>query len=462
MVKIKEAQSFADELCYHKYVYFFMFVGYLAVNVAAMSLYNIKSIKSWIVALSLLVIYLGLLFIVISKRSLPKFKSDEYGIIFSVDMEDEKQFSLIRDKFVKEFQYKLKNEGKNYRIVVLTQFVSNKMKEKYIDKKDYDGLCKKTKCKFVIYGRSVKGGEKEDISCKLHLDSVIFHNPMPSVNHKVLQREMSITFKPIRDIEIYKTTETKDFEKHAMQLNLAFDYILATTHLFLSEFSDACQVFGEINRILRECDDTAPMIKMLKNVIGNRLYWCYIFMANREVLSYYDDNEYQHMRNAKKLLDLACFYEKNGYDYKLLIAIYYFFEGNIKTALSHIEECKNITNDKGWKFSRVFLKLYQQDSFTNFMNAYKTYNSIFVKPAYTFEYITNISEFIHRVLEKEPQKKQLNFLLFLIYHYLENTEEEERYYNAFINAYPELIDNENFVEILIKLGKVVKKECPVS
>lgn len=414
MEKVKVAQLFIDAVCYHKYVYFFLFVSYLGFNVAAMPLYNINSIKSWLIVLSILLAHLGILFIVTNKRRLPKFKSNEYGIIFSVDMEDEKQFSLIRDKFVKKFQYRLKNERKNYKVIVLSQFVSNKMKEKYIDKKDYDGLCKKTKCKFVIYGRSVSGGEKEDISCKLHLDSVIFHNPMPSVSHKILQREMDITFKPIRDIEIYKTTETRDFEKHATQLNLAFDYTLATTHLFLSEFKDASQIFCEINRILKEFDDTVPMIKMLKNVIGNRLYWCYIFMANNEVLSYYDDNEYQHMRNAKKLLDMDCLYVKNGYDYKLLIAMYYFFEGNIKAALSHIEECKNITNDKGWKFSKVFLKLYQQDSFTNFMNAYKTYNSIFGKPSYTFEYITNISEFIHRVLEKEPQKKQLNFLLFLI------------------------------------------------
>ena len=431
-------------------------------NIPCIQLYKINSIRSWLIVLTILGVHLGLLFIVMSKRSLPKFKKDEYGIIFSVDMEDEKQFSLIRDKFVKEFQYRLKNEKENYKIIVLSQFVSNKMKEKYIDKKDYYGLCKKTRCKFVIYGRSVSGGEKEDISCKLHLDSIIFHNPMPNVNHIMLQREMSGAFKPIRDIEIYKTTETRDFEKHAKQLNLAFDYILASTHLFLSEFDDATHLFDGINRILKECDDSVPMINMLKNVIGKRIYLCYIFKASTEVFLYYEDGEYRHMQMAKRFLDLAFLHEKNGYDYRLLIAIYYFFEGNIKTALSYIEECKNITNDKGWKFSKVFLKLYQQDSFTNFMNAYKAYNSIFGKPVYTFEYITNISEFIHRALEREPQKKQLNYLLFLIYHYLENTVEEEKYYKAFVEAYPELVANKNFEDVLVRLGKVKRTECLVS
>ena len=89
-----------------------------------------------------------------------------------------------------------------------------------------------------------------------------------------------------------------------------------------------------------------------------------------------------------------------------------------------IETLKNDTSElfaeknKDLKQGSLFLYVewwpYQQDSFTYFMNAYKTYNSIFGKPMYTFEYISNISEFIHRVLEKEPQKKQLNFLLFLI------------------------------------------------
>lgn len=431
---------------------------YLIVNIPFIRQFDVHSVNSWVEIGVIFVVFVILLMIGIRKRSLPKFKEGEYGIIFSFDTEDDKQISLIRNKFIKEFQYRLKNESSSYRIIVLPQFVSDKMKEKYLDKKDYEGLCEKTNCKFVIHGRSVVGGTVEKISCKIHLDDIIFYNPIPAISHLLLQLEMNAAFKPIRDIEIYKITETSDFEKHARQLNLAFDYILGSTHLLQSEYSKAISAFEAIKENLKECDEVSPMIERLNVIVPNRLYWCYVLMSNKEILEYYEDNDYTHVKKVKFYLDKAYLNDRNGYDFHLIVAIYYFLEGDVETALTHIEECKKLSYDKGWKISKVFLKLYQKDSFTNFMNAYKVYDNIFDKPTYTYEHIANIAEFIHKVLEKEPEKKQLNFLLFLIYHYMDNKEDEDKYYNAFIDEYENLANNQNFAEVLSVLGKEKREQ----
>ena len=357
----------------------------------------------------------------------------------------------MNKKFVREFERMLKDVNKTYKVVLLNEFTALKFNEIVVDSDKITKFQKKHNAKFIIFGNSIWGGANEEVACTLHLESGIFHGISHENNRKFLVREMNYAFKPLRDIRILKNNETSDFEIHAQQLEFAFKYILATTQVLSSEIETAIDTFIALKKEVDSIKRNVPVINFIKNVVNDRICFCFNTLASFELDYFYEDNDTEHLNNVRNLLDKADEY-KQSYRSKFIRAIYYFlFNRDIKSALECLDECQPLNRDD-CKVSIAFLKLYQRDSINNLLYAYKAYNRVFSRSNVNYQWVCAIEEFIYMVLEKEPEKVQLNFLMFLIYYYMGNTDLMNEYYNKFISKYSTLSNSKAFQGALVKLG----------
>lgn len=447
--------NFINDLWKSKFVYLYTLAFFIAINIPFVNDYNIHSRKSWLIFLSTVVIVAIILIIIIDKRRLPKFKKNQYGIIFAIDIDDENQYNVINKKFVKRFQDKLCIEEKDYRVELLNSFTSKKFLAKYNTFEKKEEFLRNHRVKFIVFGNSVFGSDQEGISCKLNLHSGIMHSPMPDNNHKILQIEMDRIFNPLMDIEIYRETETNDFELNALQLNYAYEYILASSYLFSLKTVEAFTTFNNLKRDVGTCNKNIPIINYIKHVIDERVCFCANQIARNELCEYYEDRKKEHLDVMGFYVDTLQALSYPSYSSNLIIAIYYFLsERNISKAKKCIEECKDIKKDDNWKFSKVFLNLYQKDSLNNFLTAYTVYNRAFTRGNIKNIDVNGIFDSIIIVLEEEPEKKQLYFLLFLLNYYRGDEVLMREYFDKFKESYPWLIENENMRTILLNLDVI--------
>ena len=79
-------------------------------------------------------------------------------------------------------------------------------------------------------------------------------------------------------------------------------------------------------------------------------------------------------------------------------------------------------------------------------------NALYMKGDY--EEAIEIIEFIHMVLEEEPQKKQLHFILFLIYHYTGDVALADDHFKEFSDTYSCYFDSQTVKGMLLNLGRI--------
>ena len=431
----------------------------IILNLPFINTYNIHSKKSWITVFAIFVLVIILFLPIYKKRQFPKFKKTDIGILFAINIENKEEYSILNKKFVREFERMLKDVNKRYKVVLLNEFTASKFNEIVVNSEKLTRFQKKHNARFIIFGNSIWGGANEDVACTLHLESGIFHSISHENNRKFLVREMNYAFKPLRHIKILKNNETSDFEINAQQLEFAFKYILATTQLLSSEIETSINTFIALKKEVDLIKRNVPVINFIKNVVNDRICFCFNTLASFELDYFYEDNDTEHLNNVRNLLDKSDEY-KQSYRSKYIRAIYYFlYNRDIKSALECLEDCQKLNRDD-CKVSIAFLKLYKRDSINNLLYAYKAYNKVFSRSNVDYQWVCAIEEFIYMVLEKEPEKVQLNFLMFLIYYYIGNTELIDEYYNRFISKYSSLIDSKGLHDVLVKLGMLNIEDNP--
>lgn len=453
-----ELYKFIKQSWTDKYIFFWITLAYGLLFTAPIIALDWGSKKFWTVCGCLFVCYILLIYIVHTKRKYPKFSKDSYGILFAIDVENEEQYRLINKKFVTPFENHCTKQLTSVEVRMLNSFtIQNFSKLKY-NKEQLIKLAEKNHYKFIVFGNSYFGNEQEVLDCKIEIESFWnFHNSMSHNNHLMLSNEMSILRCQIKDIEINKATETHEFALYAEQLELIFKYILAMTFLLCEDIPTANRLFLILNTDLNNFKKNIAVINNIKSIINSRITQSYLLMARNSLHEYYESKNKFALLTMKNHLDDAMCYDENSYDGKILLGFFHFlYNRDIKCALEVLNKCKNEKNNT-WKQNIAFLKLYAEDSIPNFLNAYKIYRQLDLHNDLTMTNITEVSEFIHMVLDEEPDKKQLYFILFLIYYYLGDEELENKYYDCFLENYPNLLNNDRLNDILYKMGKVKQR-----
>jgi hypothetical protein len=331
---------------------------------------------------------------------------------------------------------------------MLDDFNVEKWKTRSIvkDKVNANKLMKKTRCKVIIAGKCIPGGEREDIKCKLTLSAAITHTGLDEKSDTLLSNDISSAFTPISDIGIMKCTESEDFEKISLQLKFAFLYVLASTALMCENYADARERFLQLKLELSCEKRNIPAINNLKSIVLNRLQASCLFFASSLYYKFVNSYDFKYLEDLKVFLESSKEYISNTVDYLNSLSICCFLiEREVQKSLDYLNRIQ--IKPEIIKFNIAFLKLYENDRMTNFLNALRQYNRL---DKLSFDKIWEFEKFIKYILDIEPHKAQLSFLLFLIYSDLNNEPLAKQNFRLFNKKYPQLTSDSNFVNAIQK------------
>lgn len=454
--------EFINNFWYKKYVYLYSIIMPLVAYIIRLPNYNVKSKKTWLEIVLILITYILCIIIPIAlKRRIPHFRKNKKTILFSIDAENEADIKVIKEKFIKEFEYSISQQHNDYKVATLNKFQANKLNLKLLQ--EGSALLDIYNIEFVIYGICKKGEDEESISYLLNFNGIEFKKPVIEGGKKIIKKEIKDVFIPMCDIKIRKQSINNDFEYNAEKLNLLMDYIIGTVFLMSQEFEISSDKYCDLKKRLSLYKKNDKMINIIKNVIDNRVFLACIFAANDKLLEYSQVQEKTILKTIKEQLDKIS-HKYHNYYYHQIYAIYDFlYDRNIKSATIHIDECSKCSINSDWKFSKTFLKLYESNTITNLCAAYKTYKKLFEQNNYSIEFMNWILDFIYMILDEEPEKTQLHFLIGLLYHfYFNNDQLKEQHYKTFLENNAEKANNDSFRQILLKIQAIEESNPQLS
>ncbi|HAN21953.1 MAG TPA: hypothetical protein DCP51_09855 [Clostridiales bacterium] len=418
---------------------------------------NEKNIN-WIILIAITIIFFLPVFMIFFKRRLPKASKNNTGIIFAIDFSNQNQFDLVNEKFIKKFIEMINDLCElNPEVLILNDFLSSKWSAITLIKneKKAQQLLYKTNSRILITGSCTSGGDKEEYSCYINLNAAIEHISINTNLSKILKINMSSIFQPLYNIKILKNIETDEFKLNAYQLSLAIEYIIATT-MFICEYIElADKLYSNLNAKVSGDLSNIPVIKYVKRNMRECLTCTRLYLAQRECNKFYNNFETKYLINAKRILDNSKTYLDTLTEAKNIYAIFHFWVNrDIKKSLEYID-IKSISNVINIKFSIIFLKLYSNDKLNDFIRVFSVYKKM---EELDCETLNNIESFISKILELEPEKKQLNFLLFLIYDYQNNRPLAEKCARMFANNYKNIVLDEKFKITYEKYIHIYNKE----
>ena len=211
-----------------KYIYCYL----VLLGIILCFVYNLFAKHAWLYAVLGLPFAAIVLYIAIDKRSYPKFKKGEQGIIVAIDIDDNNQYEKIMSKFVKPFKAQLRKLSTDYKVTMFSDFNIKNFNSKYNSKAQIRDFMRRHNYRFIIVGDSVFGSESESIECKLKFENVEYFQDGLSKEVRSYLTKIIISFlKSLSNIVIYKKTATDDYEVASQELELIFAAIISLIYL---------------------------------------------------------------------------------------------------------------------------------------------------------------------------------------------------------------------------------------
>ena len=413
---------------------------------------------------------ISLLFYVLFKRMyMPRAPKNTRGIAFYVVNANEKQYESITKKFIAPFIKAVNSEKSRYHVIQIDDYHSEKYypilyqesEDKVNDETEQikAKILKKRRCHAAIMIDCQNGGDGEALFCHLEMKVGLIHNPLPQPIRDMLVKDISIAFLPLREIDIMKISETPDFSNNSTSLDIIYKYILASTCFHCGDYLEALKVLESMEKRINSLMVLPSPVVPISNVLPERIATCYRVKMELQYQMYCLDGDENHLSVIRQdLLNKHC-QKIYGEDNKIFEGICSFvLDGDIPYAI----QCMDAINRKALilKFNKIFLMIYDKCTVNNVFRAYNLYKSFEELEPYMQD---QIEAFICNEYEKNKSKKQLLFLLFLIYDQRKNNDvlansDLER----FCMAFPNIVSGQAssiFEEFSKKYKNVESKKC---
>ncbi len=321
--------------------------------------------------------------------------------------ENEEQGKRIHSDFCTRLRDLLLASGSNsnYSFIEHPQRVSRK----FLEESSIPKLCKRTKCCFVLYGRTklrqINGREQH----VLELAGGVRHAPVQAEISRRIACEMRDALGS--DVIIAQENDLFSFRITASRIEIATKYIVSIAALVSGDLDYAEALLRELEERLIENDPVLnPELAKIKNRIPTRLAELGIIKCRKIG----DQIIFGENREALITLDkeLARFrpYIGSWYSGYLLAAICCFeLRRDVQAAVKLLSQCR-IFPDTTWCYSIAFLKAYEGD----LHEGWRFYQKAFRKPPSDPTIPNQCDSFIQGVLSSEPDKVQLWYCLGLI------------------------------------------------
>jgi len=321
------------------------------------------------------------------------------GIDIAIVSEEPKQQLQVRNDFVATMAKLVESSQSlcNFHLIEHPNHIAAGIKSS----KDARELTEKTRGRFLIYGtaklREIRG-EQQHV---LELEGLVRHKPIgPEVS-----QQFSSEFRKVLPsiITIPKESDFFSFLFTAEWIDIVAQYIIGIASLVSADLDTAESLFLNLEKRLLNSSSSPPSpIAKIKNSLPVRLAQVYKVRSVKLYDDYWIKRDNQILEEMELWMKKTLKYDPNWYSGHLAQAICDFvLRRDLPAAWESIKKCRKIP-DTTWRYSAAFLYAYEGD----LNKAYREYKNPTVP--------IQSEDFIHLVLEEEPEKGQLFYCLGLI------------------------------------------------
>ena len=399
-----------------------------------------KGIPNFLIRGTLYIVVLLIWVIIWSCRRhyLPQNSKGKIGLLIAINAESDKQKVRIKDDLVEGINKRLK-ENKLYNtvnVIMLQDFKAKRVAdilekervqkneifqtptvsgnderkkkfEKSKEHKDFIKLHKKIKCHFYVWGKIKERKDKEN-KYYLNLEALVVHKPLNIQSSKIMKNELNFVFP--REISIPERIEVKGFEIASDLIYIAVFYITGVAAALSGDLFTALKLH---NNLQSELDKFHPMPPPLQRVSKNLKEFLLTELLQQARFYYYKKKNFTMIQN---LLSKAELIDNKNYKLLIFISLYAFkIEKNITKSLEYLKKASKVSDsDYTWLYNRAFLFMH----IGNYKKGLEDYKKL-SKTKFSQEpsIVDQCIEFDKNLIEAEPNKYQLLFVIGYLYYY---------------------------------------------
>lgn len=410
-----------------------------------------ERISLFFILLLCLVLLIWLLCFFIS-RSLKKVKNSQIGIIIDIITDNSEVENKVRRDFIDCLKNKL-----NTKIIIIN--LPEHMRIKLHNEADNQkrlvlikDLLKKSNSMLMIYGKVQLRNSEGNACYYIKLGVAYLHKLLTSNEEHYLKREL-LSIVP-KDERFPIMNEFEGFEFTSELYTIISSYLLGLSFYLSKKINKAFEFHLDVLRNSLMLDKNKKDFIIYKKIL---LLTKFYFIKENLNLVREHLNLSEYEKAEKDLKFIEEYLNDNPYlkyEYLLAKSVYLFRRENISEAIELSTEAgKQVLAkiDSTWLYNLAFLEAYSG----NLDRAYVLYKKGFKKRCYK-TVPNDVENFIYDVLQKEPDKIQLNYCLGLIY--MNIKEDYKLAKEAFTNFIEQSSSNQKFTDY-IHFAQKYSSEC---
>lgn len=403
---LKEAVNYVKEHRYQPTAALVLFFLFFISTILLLAQIPLGAIPwwSWLTALAVSVTAVLLWWLSVKPKRHPK---RVVGVDIAIVSEEPKQQLQVRNDFVATIRKLMESSSRSshpFHLIEHPKHIAAKIKSR----EDAMELTRKTRGRFLVYGttklRDIQGKRQH----VLELEGLVRHKP---IGQEVSQR-FSGEFREVLPptFIISPTSDLLSFRVTAEWIDIAARYIVGVASGFSGDLDYAESLFLDLERRLHSSSSLPSPMAKIKHLLPVRLAEVYKVRSGKLYDDYWIKQDNQILKEMELWNQKALKYDPNWYSGHLAQAICAFvLRRDLSAAWESIGKCKKIP-ETTWRYSAAFLHAYEGD----LKKAYQEYKRAFYDPPQNQTVPIQSEDFIHLVLEEEPEKGQLYYCLGLI------------------------------------------------
>ena len=364
-------------------------------------------------------------------RKLPISSPNKISIVIAINCESKKERQRLRADFVNALKDQIaKGNNQNFDVFTLSDYWVEKIDE--LEKARNYQI--KIRAHLFLIGNCRTRLHQGHPSYVLEIQEMVRHAPIHSQASQAFSKELDETI-PFRTI-IPEKDEVLGFQISRELFGVGARYALGRASHISGDPITALDIhhglWKELKTSAKEEESTLPTYQAIKRNLPNLL----VTEANQACFHYLWKKPPSYLEKVKFCIDLVAEIDPRNYLGEVNRATYIFLSTrSTRDAKRILRKIKN-QKDSSWQFSLAFLEAYEGDLDA----AYKYYQKA-IRGSYQDHIPNQIEDFIHSILDAEPDKIQLWYCLGLI-NYLAKGDlvSAKKYFEHFIEK-PESADN---------------------
>lgn len=336
-------------------------------------------------------------------RRPPVTKSNKVGFAICISCSDDKESKKLQEDFIHPLRELIKSGrgGKAIQILQIPPHIASEIN----DVEQAVALRIKCRAHFMIYGRARLREINEKTVHVLDLEGLVAHTPMTIPNSESFSREFTELMP--RKLQISTENDLHSLQFTSEWADIVARYIIGIASAISGDWDYAENLFFDVKDSLHTKDSKFPIYSKLKERIPRRIDEVR-YLRIRKLYSQWEKSKnvdyLTQMQNLTNQLTPSFSDSRDVLNFKAILA--FILNKDIDTAIDLIKKIKG-KGEPAWHLNLAFLFAYQG----NYVNAIRHYRIAAELPNIDSALLAQIEDFIVWVLDHEPDKVQLYYLL---------------------------------------------------